>query len=466
MINKTLENYIRCKVLKELSDNPKNFKEKMAFFRRFWFNECKDKEDLRKCLNKINNEDISGYEKVKSWSILQFFTSFIMGEKGFFTEYFDSINKINIDNLSLNEVESIVLSNDLVTFTNFFNHGIVFDIPEYLQKLFLETEVKLIFNDKLFYNHLFLDLKNLKVSKDIVLFGIFLKIGNILNDSEGNKIPSNNSLGITAIGKDLRDNEPVWITGYVNGEGVVGGYSSNKFSFMNESEHEVFFEKICLVVLNFIKFLNHPEVELVLHDKSLIRKNKMRKGKLGIPDNIEINITGRLKKYLDEIIESNTSNESLGYRFWVRGHWVNFRSERYKNVRGTSVWILPYIKGSGELINKKYFLGNREDWYHQKRMKEILMDIYSDKKIKKCRILNGLEIDCFIPELSLGFEYNGEQHYIFPNSFHKNEEEFRKQQERDILKNKVAKEKQIRLITIRYDEILSKELILSKIKGL
>ena len=49
-------------------------------------------------------------------------------------------------------------------------------------------------------------------------------------------------------------------------------------------------------------------------------------------------------------------------------------------------------------------------------------------------ILNGLEIDCYIPELKIGFEYNGEQHYMFPNCFHKTQEEFEAQQQRDILK--------------------------------
>ncbi len=80
--------------------------------------------------------------------------------------------------------------------------------------------------------------------------------------------------------------------------------------------------------------------------------------------------------------------------------------------------------------------------------------------------LDGLEIDCYIPDLRIGFEYNGEQHYKFTPAFHKSEKDFIKQQKRDELKRVIAKEKDIKLITIKYDEVLSEDLIEKKLKGI
>lgn len=62
----------------------------------------------------------------------------------------------------------------------------------------------------------------------------------------------------------------------------------------------------------------------------------------------------------------------------------------------------------------------------------------------------SLEIDCFNDELSLGIEYNGEQHYVYPNRFHKTEEEFLKQVERDRTKKFLCDINGVKLITVPY----------------
>lgn len=59
-----------------------------------------------------------------------------------------------------------------------------------------------------------------------------------------------------------------------------------------------------------------------------------------------------------------------------------------------------------------------------------------------------LELDGYNPRLNLAFEYNGSQHYIYPNRFHKTREEFDSQLERDEFKKRRCEELGIKLITI------------------
>lgn len=61
-----------------------------------------------------------------------------------------------------------------------------------------------------------------------------------------------------------------------------------------------------------------------------------------------------------------------------------------------------------------------------------------------------LELDGYCEKLKIAFEYNGEQHYVFPNAFHKTEKEFKKQVFRDRVKKKLCKKNGVKLISIPY----------------
>jgi len=61
-----------------------------------------------------------------------------------------------------------------------------------------------------------------------------------------------------------------------------------------------------------------------------------------------------------------------------------------------------------------------------------------------------LEYDCYNEELQLAGEHNGEHHYIFPNSFHKSEQEFLAQRARDDHKRRLSEEHGVYLITVPY----------------
>lgn len=63
----------------------------------------------------------------------------------------------------------------------------------------------------------------------------------------------------------------------------------------------------------------------------------------------------------------------------------------------------------------------------------------------------NLELDCYCEELGIALEYNGIQHYTYPNPFHKNEDEFKKQLQRDEYKKKMCRVNDVLLIIIPYN---------------
>lgn len=77
--------------------------------------------------------------------------------------------------------------------------------------------------------------------------------------------------------------------------------------------------------------------------------------------------------------------------------------------------------------------------------------------LKNPETLRNLELDCYNEELNLAVEYNGKQHYRYPNSFHKTEEDVRNQARRDMMKESLCTLNGVRLIvvpyTVPYDDI-------------
>ena len=63
----------------------------------------------------------------------------------------------------------------------------------------------------------------------------------------------------------------------------------------------------------------------------------------------------------------------------------------------------------------------------------------------------NLEIDLYNDSLKIGVERNGEQHYVFPNTFHRTYEEFLNQIRRDQYKLDACDAHGIYLITVPYN---------------
>jgi len=77
--------------------------------------------------------------------------------------------------------------------------------------------------------------------------------------------------------------------------------------------------------------------------------------------------------------------------------------------------------------------------------------------------LQGLEIDIFIPQISLGIEYQGIQHYQ-PQKHWGGKEAFTKRRLSDLRKKNICIENNINLIYFRYDEALEINIVKERLK--
>jgi very-short-patch-repair endonuclease len=89
--------------------------------------------------------------------------------------------------------------------------------------------------------------------------------------------------------------------------------------------------------------------------------------------------------------------------------------------------------------------------------KEKVFDWFYNKKKPKGRF----KLDYFLPQFNLGIEYDGEHHF-YP-CFTSRWESVEKIQKRDMLKEKLCAENDIKIIRFRYDEKIDKKNVLMKI---
>lgn len=88
-----------------------------------------------------------------------------------------------------------------------------------------------------------------------------------------------------------------------------------------------------------------------------------------------------------------------------------------------------------------------------KILDRIFLENYSIKHYRP-GILEGLEIDYYLPELKIGIEYQGEQHFQ-PVEYFGGKEAFEKQKDRDMRKKNLCKRNGILLVYINYSDVLN-----------
>jgi very-short-patch-repair endonuclease len=69
-----------------------------------------------------------------------------------------------------------------------------------------------------------------------------------------------------------------------------------------------------------------------------------------------------------------------------------------------------------------------------------------------------LRCDVYVPSLRLIVEFDGIQHYTFPNYFHKTRQEFQRAQRRDVLKVQYAIDQGLRIVHLDYSYVSAHKL--------
>ncbi len=103
---------------------------------------------------------------------------------------------------------------------------------------------------------------------------------------------------------------------------------------------------------------------------------------------------------------------------------------------GYEFLITPYSH-----ISRKCGCPKCHIFYHEDLCRQILFEIYSVefKSVRPKTLVNSkgrrLELDCYNEQLKINIEYDGIQHYKYPNRLHKNKEEFDRQRQNDLKKD-------------------------------
>lgn len=107
-----------------------------------------------------------------------------------------------------------------------------------------------------------------------------------------------------------------------------------------------------------------------------------------------------------------------------------------------------------------------ETWVSETILFNIVKGLFTSSKVIKHhrpKWLEGLELDIYLPEEKLAFEYQGIQHFIAVDHWG-GSSQLQKQQEHDRRKIALCEKRQVRLIHINYDDPLTTEYIKSKVQ--
>lgn len=128
---------------------------------------------------------------------------------------------------------------------------------------------------------------------------------------------------------------------------------------------------------------------------------------------------------------------------------INYRSEEFTSEPVETKELITQFRTHPE---------NRHKYFYEEQCRQIFEELFPGYKFSKCRpswLINPrtkrpLELDGYNEELQLAFEYNGPQHYHFPNQYHRTEGEWIEQKYRDLVKHQACNQQGVYLITIPY----------------
>ncbi len=123
------------------------------------------------------------------------------------------------------------------------------------------------------------------------------------------------------------------------------------------------------------------------------------------------------------------------------------------------------IKKEKKAENRRIKVAKGRIFRQEEKIYLILKEIFPNNIIRRHdrRRLKGLELDFYLPELKLGIEYDGEQHFDRKLCEEVFKSDFDAQVKRDRKKDQLCRRKKIKLIRIKYDELLTKTYLKKKL---
>jgi hypothetical protein len=188
------------------------------------------------------------------------------------------------------------------------------------------------------------------------------------------------------------------------------------------------------------------------------------------------------KKYSNELeLESHKEYNELAKKIKKYTKEINkiFDRERAKGFISGEAQIKSreIEKKSGKLQRKRERIienSVRDDfkykpvgemWVNETMIYKIVKELFPSSEVihhYRGKELQGLELDIYIKDKGIGIEYNGKQHYK-PIKHFGGEEALKKTQMRDRKKIRLCKKLGIDLHIVKYNEVVSKDLIKTKL---
>lgn len=123
-------------------------------------------------------------------------------------------------------------------------------------------------------------------------------------------------------------------------------------------------------------------------------------------------------------------------------------------------WVSNTTRESASKLHKTTFAVLKKQFPLSLIQQEFSIVVIDERGRK-----NTLFLDFFMPQLRIAIECQGRQHFervgFFQNS---NGDGFKQQQNNDILKQEWCDENNVSLVIIRYDDDVTEEVVLSRIK--
>ena len=223
----------------------------------------------------------------------------------------------------------------------------VFHCSEYLRDMLILTDNE-IHARKLPFTCMFIDVE-FDYDEHITYWGFLLTA--VVKDGESlryvNEGEAPNGFNVLAIGVDKRDLMVTYAFTTVLEDGMIPSSTDKGLLVM-----------LSRFACNFLDFLNDPSVLIVKGDETKLKEFEplqrfYRSKRIDLNKTYFVQISEPLKRYVDNYIYLRTKR-GFSHRFWVRGHFRTLHADRYGENVGKRIWIAPYVKGQGILIEKQY----------------------------------------------------------------------------------------------------------------